>query len=161
MNPLLPGRTFLARYGGLVGMVVCDHRENVPLSGVASEIRGGIHRNSSDGFSVPVVSVMLRISVGGDERFYVGWVNEREDGVVESLAIQPILPIMFATPLRERVGSTVISNGLRTMMQKQLATISLLADKSPWTPEQFAEAKAIVEAQFPTAAALWARLGGE
>ena len=68
---------------------------------------------------------------------------------------------MFATPLRERVGNTVISNGLRTMMQKQLATISLLADKSPWTPEQFAEARTVVETQFPTAAALWARLGGE
>ena len=160
MNPLPPGRIFLARYGGLVGIVVCDHRENVPLGGVAFEIRGGIHRNACDGFSVPVVSVMLRINAGGDERFYAGWVNELEDGVVESLAIQPILPIMFATPLRERVGSIVISNGLRTMMQKQLGTISLLADKSPWTPEQFAEAKAVVETQFPTAAALWEKLGG-
>jgi hypothetical protein len=161
MNPLLPGQIVLARYGGLVGIVVCDHRENVPLGGVAFEIRGGIHRNSSDGFSVPVVSVMLRINAGGDERFYVGWVNELEDGVVESLAIQPQLPIMFATPLYERVGTTVIHNGLRQMMQKQLGTISLLADKSPWTPEQFAEARAVVETQFPTAVALWARLGGE
>lgn len=142
-------------------MVVCDHRENVPLGGVAFEIRGGIHRNVGDGFSVPVVSEMLRINAGADKRFYAGWVNELEDGVVESLANQPQLPIMFTTPLRERVGSTVISNGLRTMMQKQLATISLLADKSPWTPEQFAEARAFVEAQFPSSTALWTRLEGE
>ena len=128
---------------------------------MAFEIRGGIHRNASDGFSVPVVSVMLRINAGGEERYYAGWVNELKDGVVESLAIQPQLPIMFATPLYERVGTTVIYNGLRQMMQKQLATISMLADKCPWQPEHFAAAKAVIEAQFPTAAALWAKLGGE
>ena len=68
---------------------------------------------------------------------------------------------MFATPFGECVGSTVFPIGMRGMMQRQLAIISLLADKCPWTPEQFAEAKVVVETQFPSSAALWARLGGE
>jgi hypothetical protein len=161
MNPLLPGQIVLARYGGLVGMVICDQRESITRARVGFEICSGIHRNASDSFSVPVVSVMLRIIAGGEEGYYAGWVNELEGGVVESLAIQPQLPIMFATPVYERVGTTVIHNGLRPTMQKQLATISMLANKCPWQPEHFAAAKAVVEAEFPTAVALREKLGGE
>ena len=65
---------------------------------------------------------------------------------------------LFETPQGEHVGGTEIPNGLRPMMQKQLATISLLADNNPWQPQQYAAAKAVVEAQFPTAAALWTKL---
>lgn len=89
--------------------------------------------------------------------------NQAEASAVNlaDLATQPELLIVFGTPLGERVGGTVLPNGMRGMMQRQLATISLLADRSPWEPRQFDAAKAIVEAQFPTAAALWAKLGGE
>jgi hypothetical protein len=46
-------------------------------------------------------------------------------------------------------------------MQKQLATISALADKRSWQPQNYAAAKAVVEAQFPTVTALLETLGGE
>ena len=92
---------------------------------------------------------------------YACFFNELEQGVVESLATRAELPIMFVTPFGECVGSTVLPNGMRGMMQRQLAAISLLAERSPWEPRQFDAAKAVVEAQCPTAAALWEKLRGE
>ncbi len=159
MTPLIPGQAVIARHEGKVWIVVCDERENLPLRGVAFEIRGGVHHITIGTSTVGVASVILRLTAGDSQRFYACFFNELEQGVVESLATQPELLILFGTPLGERVGSTVLPNGMRGMMQRQLATISKLAEKSPWEPRQFAAAKAIVEAQFPTAAALWEKLG--
>jgi hypothetical protein len=161
MNPLQPGQAAVARHEGKVWIVVCDERENLPLGGVAFEIRGGVHHICFGDSTVGVASVMLRLTAGEAQLFYTCFFNELEQGVVESLATQPELPIMFATSLGECVGNIVLPNGMRGMMRKQLVTISLLAEKSPWEPRQFDAAKAIVQAQFPTAAALWAKLGGE
>lgn len=161
MNRLLPGQATIARHEGKVWIVVCDERENLPVGGVAFEIRGGVHHINFGGSTVGVASVILRVTAGDNQRFYTCFFDELEQSVVESLATQPELLIVFGTPKGESVGSTVLPNGMRGMMQRQLATISMLADKSPWEPRQFAAAKAIVEAQFPTAAGLWEKLGGE
>ena len=75
---------------------------------------------------------------GNQERFYVRWV------------------ILLASPRGERVGGTILANGMRGMLRKQVATISRIAEESPWGPGQFAAARV-----FPTAAQLWAKLGGE
>ncbi len=161
MRQLVPGQAAVARHEGKVWIVVCDEKENLPLGTVAFEIRGGIHHITIGDITVAVASVMLRLTADGIQRFFTCLIDELQQGVVESLATQPELLIVFGTPLGERVGSTVIPNGMRGMMQKQLATISLLADKEPWGPQDFAAAKAVVEAEFPTAAALWEKLGGE
>lgn len=161
MTPLLPGQAAVARHEGNVWIVVCDERENLPLGSVAFEIRGGLHHITIDEKTVAVASVMLRLTSGGNQRFFTCLIDELQQGIVESLSTQPELLIVFGTPPGERVGSTMIPNGMRGMMQKQLATISLLADKKPWGPQDFASAKAIVEAQFPTPAALWEKLGGK
>lgn len=161
MKPLRPGQASIARHEEKVWIVICDERENLPIGGVAFEIRGGVHHIKFGDSTVGVASVMLRLTVGESQRFYTCLFNELAAGFVESLATQPELLIVFGTPLGERVGSTVLPNGMRGMMQRQLATISLLAERSPWEPRQFDAAKAVVEAQFPTAAALWAKLGDE
>ena len=67
MKPLLPGQAVATRHEGKVCLVVCDHRENLPLGGVAFEIRGGIHDITIDGSTVAVVSVMLRLTASGRE----------------------------------------------------------------------------------------------
>ncbi len=158
MKPLLPGQCAVARHEGKVCLVACDHRENVPLGGVAFLICGGIHHVTINGVHVPAVNVNLRLTAGKQERYFVGWVDELAEGVIESLANQAELPIILASPFGERVGSSIIDNGIRAMMQKQLGIISALAERAPWTPHHFAAARAYIESQYPTAAALWERV---
>jgi len=87
--------------------MVCDYREDLPLGGVAFEIRGGVHHITIGGKTVAVASVVVRLTARGHQRFYFGWINELEVGVVELLVNQPELPILLASPLGESVGSVV------------------------------------------------------
>src|SRR6187401_1509007 len=119
MTPLLPGQAAIARHQGQVWFFVCDERENLPIGGVDFEIRGGVHHINFGDSTVGVASVMLRLTAGDSLRFYTCLFNELEQGVVESLATQPELLIVFGTPLGECVGSTVLPNGTRGMMQRK------------------------------------------
>ena len=107
MKPLLPGQCAVAHHGGKVCLVACDHRVNIPLGGVAFLICGCIHHVTINGVHVPAVNVNLRLTAGEQERYYVGWVDELAEGVIESLANQAELPIILASPLGERVGAAL------------------------------------------------------
>jgi hypothetical protein len=85
MKPLLPGHA-VARHEGKVWFVVCDERKNLPMGGVAFEIRGGVHHITIGDSTVAVANVMLRLTVGDNQRFHICLFNELAEGVVESLA---------------------------------------------------------------------------
>ena len=66
---------------------------------MAFEIRGGVHHITFGDRTVDVVSVILRLTAGDNPEFYTCLFNELEENVVESLATQPELLIVFGTPL--------------------------------------------------------------
>ncbi len=135
MKPLAAGQAAVARHEGKVWIVICDERENLPIGGVAFEIRGGVHHINFGESTVGVASVILRLTAGDNQRFYTCLYNEVEEGVVESLATQAELPIMFSTPLGECVGSTVLPNGIRGMMQRQWRPTKKRALAERWRRE--------------------------
>jgi hypothetical protein len=161
MKPLLPGQAALARLDGKVALVACDLPENLPLGAADFAIRGGMHQINIANVLVPAVSIVLRLTVGDTVRYYWGWVNELEEGVIESLATQADLPIILADPLGGPFGRATVPNGVREMAQRCLGTVSQLADKKPWTPAHFAACRVFVECHYPTAEKEWAALDRE
>ena len=164
MKPLLPGQAAVTRLEGKVALVACDHKENLRLGGTSFEVRSGMYTVLIEGVDVPATNVILKLSTEEGDAHYVAWIDELTPdgaGVVESLATQTELPVVLATPLGERVGRAVTENGLRALSSKQLGIISELAERALWNVHHFAAARAYIESQYPTAAALWTMLGGE
>ncbi|MBC7855454.1 MAG: hypothetical protein IAF94_18655 [Pirellulaceae bacterium] len=96
MKPLLPGQAALARLDGKIVLVACDLSELLPLGAADFAIRGGMHQINIANVLVPAVSIVLRLTVGDAVRFYWCWVNELEEGLIESLATQADLPILVS-----------------------------------------------------------------
>jgi hypothetical protein len=164
VTPLLPGQAAFTRLDGLVSLVACDHDENLRLGGVSFEVRSGMYTVLIEGVDVPAVNILLKLSSAAGDSYYVAWIDELTPdgaGVVESLATQPELPVVMATPLGEQVGRAMTKNGLRSLSGKQLSIIAELAERARWNVHHFAAARAYIDGQYPTAAALWGMLGGE
>ena len=141
----------IAHYECQACFIVCDHRETLPLGGVAIFISGEVHHVTINGVHVPVVNANLKIVAGGKELYYSAFVNELTDGVLETLANQAKLPIVLVDPLGVRIGKVVIDNGILGMVQKQFGKVSAAAEVKEWTPHHFAAARAYVASQHPTA----------
>jgi hypothetical protein len=161
MTPLLPGQAAVTHHDGQVCVVLCDLTENLHLGGEHFGVVGGIQRITVAGIMVPVVMVVVRLAAAGEQRFYSAWINELEEPVIESLGTQADLPIILASPLGERVGRGSVPNGLRQLAHKNLRTVSLLAEQTPWGPHHFAAARVFIEVQYPDVEHLWELLGGE
>jgi hypothetical protein len=164
MKPFLPGQAAFTRLDGLVSLVAYDHEDNLRLGGVSFEVRSGMYTVFIEGIDVPAVNVILKLSTDEGDSYYVAWIDELTPdgaGVVESLATQPEFAVVLETPDGERIGQAMTKNGLRALSGKQLAIISELAERARWNVHHFAAARAYIESQYPTAAALWGMLGGE
>jgi hypothetical protein len=158
MKQLLPGQAALTRLNGKVSLVACGYPDDLPLVRAEFALRGGMHKINIANVLVPAISIVVRVTVGDFVRYYWAWVNELEEGVIETLATQPDLLIEVAIPGTQRSVSSIIPNGVREMAQKYLGIVSRLASEKPWRPQHFAAARVFVEYDYPTAEVEWAAL---
>ena len=159
MKALLPGQAALIRLAGKIALVACDHPQNVPIGPAKFDIRGGLHRVAIGGITVPVVSLVLRLTVGKRVSFYPAWVNELEENVIEPLANQPDLPIVLSDLLGGSIGRATVVNGVRDLAQRHLGIISTIAADFQWSPQQFAAALVFIESKHPTPEDKWRAIG--
>lgn len=158
MKPLLPGQAALARIDGKVSLVACELKGIIPDGPGRCDLRGGLHQIRIANVIVPLVSIVLRYTTGDMVRYYWAWVDELQENVIETLANQPELPIVFADPTGKPFARMGIPNGVIEMAQKALAAISRYAAEAPWRPQHFAAARVFVEWDYPTAEKEWAVL---
>jgi hypothetical protein len=145
-----------------VMLIACEQRERLEplLRHVELNLRARSITVMMDNTAVPVVVVMLRISSGEETSLFSAWINElspRTEGVLENLATQSQLLIALLDEKGRTVGTSLARNVLATRMENMRGWISDLARASPWTPPQFAAAKAYIRSQHPTNEDLWAR----
>ena len=80
----------------------------------------------------------------------------KNEGVFESLALQPRLPIYLHGDDFSRVRTLSVPNGLRSFAETVAARRKSI---SPWSPEHFQMAEEAIAEQFVDTMALWVRLG--
>ena len=151
MKDVLPGQACLKRLEGKVAFVACDYPQNVPMGPANFDIRGGMHRITIRGITVPVVSLVLRLTAGERVGYYPAFINELEENVIEPLANQPDLPIVLSDLFGGSIGKATIENGVRDLAQRHLGIVSKLSAGFPWSSQQFDAALAFIEGKHPTA----------
>jgi hypothetical protein len=92
---------------------------------------------------VSALRFVFVLKSGGKVQEYVGWINELEEHVVESLGTLKELTLIFAGP---ELGEATAPNTLQPVAHFSLPIISELAGKKPWWPAHFAGVMAFVEA---------------
>ncbi|MBC7853859.1 MAG: hypothetical protein IAF94_10515 [Pirellulaceae bacterium] len=142
-----PGQAKLRRTSGVLSLIVCDERSNVPMGEVDFAGHGLLHQiTMSDGLIVPVVELVLRLITGDGERVYRAFVNELEEGIMESLATLPEITVVLKSPKGDTFGTSPLANPFKATANESLGVISGLADK-PWNGAHFATARAFVLAK--------------
>lgn len=146
MKPIYPGQAAITRHNGLVTVVICDLQENLLLGDGSFDLKGELHRVTIQGVTVAALRFVFVLKSGGKVQEYVGWINELEENVVESLGTLQEVTMLFASPEGEQLGEATAPNTLQAVAHFSLPMISELASKAPWTPAHFAGVVAFVEA---------------
>src|SRR5689334_22590413 len=134
---MTPGQAKLHKANGHLSLIVCDERGNVPMGAVDFGGHGLLHQITlSDGLIVPVVELVLLLKTSNAERTYRAFVNELEEGVLESLATAPQITVILTTPKGESFGTSPLANPFKATANESLGLISALADK-PWNGAHF------------------------
>jgi|GEM_PF-5946956 hypothetical protein len=142
-----PGQAKLRRIDGTLTLVVCDEPDNVPMGAVDFGGHGLLHQITlSDGVMVPVVELVLKLRAGIGERTYLAFVNELEDGVMESLATAKRISVVLTSPQGDNFAESTMLNPFKDAANESLGVIAALADK-PWNGAHFAVARAYVIGQ--------------
>jgi hypothetical protein len=144
-KPLHPGTAALSRMDGIVSFVVCEVRGMISDGPAECEYRSGLQIINIADVTVPVVRIVLQFAIDGIVRFYWVFVNGLDADVIESLASQPDLPVVFVEPSWVPYSRIAVPNGIRMMAQREQTAISQYADESPWSPRHFAAAQLFVE----------------
>ena len=110
---------------------------------------------------VEVRLAVMAIGIGflphGADDISAAFINEHDPvcrGLLENLTTQDNIPVLFIGDTEANDCIASVKNSQRPWAQKALAAVSLLP---PWTPEDFARARAIFHREFPTKMSLWER----
>ena len=125
------------------------HRTNASVDATA-----WLHNVTISDVLVPVIQILVRVTIGTEERFYVAYINELQERVLDDLAFVPELQFMMQTPKEEEFGNARMPNIFRKLAASSMPAVSIMA-ATPWTPRQFAEARASVEAKRPPGPEQW------
>jgi hypothetical protein len=135
-----PGQAKLRRTANGLTLTVCDERGNIPMGAVDFAGESILHQvEMTGGVVVPVVELVLRLLADGKERTYRAFVNELEEGIMESLATMPEITVFLTDPHGDSFGMSLMANPFHAIVNESLGLISKLADK-PWNGAQFAVA---------------------
>jgi hypothetical protein len=144
---MTPGQAILRKIKGTITLAVCDEPGAVPMGHVDFAGHGLLHQiEMHDGVTVAVVELVLRLIAPGVERTYRAYVDELQEGVMESLATAQEIMVVLTSPKGESFASSAMSNSFKQSANETLGVISALAAK-PWNGAHFAVAKAFVMGQ--------------
>lgn len=146
MKAISPGQAAIGRHEGRICIVICEREENFPLWETSFDIKGKLHQVTIQGVTVAALRFTFILKSPVMVQNFGGWINELEEGVLESLAALTELTVVMATPDGMIVATPPAKNTLQRLAHSSLPMFSELASIKPWSPAHFAGAVAFLEA---------------